>query len=306
MRWMLCVSLCAACAASPTTPAVSAAEAAAAESEPSPAAADPARWSAAIEAEAVALKAAHPGAEVRIVVLDAAESTLLAAYGEVTAPTPTGSTMKPLTVYAALVEGLDPRLQIDASAPLQIEGTTIEDARNNGVLTLSEALAKSSNIAVAKVVLSVGWERLYAAVGAMVPLPDGAGSTMLEAIGQLDGFTTQVPLQTLVAAYAAMDDDSDEGAAVLEMLRLAVTDEGTGERAAVRGIGVLGKTGTAQGPAGQTAVFVGRARGERDEVWVGVNVRGVGKDAYGGSVAAPAFAHIIEAALMKPEAEPTR
>lgn len=297
MRLLLSSTLCvmAACAASPSAPEMprSPAPTAAPEAEAEPVAAG---WAGAVASEAGALQAAHPGAEVRIVVLDATGTTVLASHGDVEVAKPTGSTMKPLTVYAALTQGLDPGMEIDASAPLKLGDDTIVDARNNGVMTLAEAVAKSSNIAVARAVQTLSWPDVYAQVGDLVPLPDPEGMSLRDAIGQLDGFKSTVALRALVAAYAQMST-TPEGGLVLEMLRLAVTEDGTGSAARVDGLEVLGKTGTSRLDDVQGAVFVGRVTDGDTSTWIGVSVHGVAADAYGGSVSAPAFAHIAETAL---------
>ncbi len=263
-------------------------------SEPQPTATD---WAAAVASEADALEAAHAGAEVRIVVLDASGTSVLASHGDVEVAKPTGSTIKPLTVHAALVLGLDPAATIDTSAPLKIGEDTIEDSRNNGLLTLREAIAKSSNIAVARVLQTMQWQDVYAEVARRVALPDPAEMSLRDAVGQLDGFNTVVPLRDLVSAYAQMSA-APQGEAVLDMLRLAVTEDGTGSAATVEGLGVLGKTGTSRLDDVQGALFVGRVTDGDSSTWIGVSVHGVADDAYGGSVSAPAFAHIVQAALL--------
>lgn len=293
MRWLSIstVLLLGACAGSPDTPQ---------PAQPS-AEAPTADWAAAVEAEVSALKVAHPGAVVRIVVMDDAGETVLASHGEVTTASPTGSTMKPLTVFAALGHGLDPATMLDASAPVEVDGETIHDAGKGGMLSVSQAIAVSSNVAVVQVLRAVPWQKVYAEVATLVPLPEVAGMRMLDAVGQLDGFATAVPLQSLVSAYAGMAKDGERGAAVLDMLRLAVSDAGTGERARVQGLDVLGKTGTARNDGTTDAVFVGRASDGTTSVWIGVSVQDEGEDIYGGSVSAPAFAHIVEATLSLPE-----
>lgn len=298
MRWLNVSVLCllGACAGPATTPAAPSTPEA-----PPTASASTVDWARAVETTASAIEAEHPGAVVRVVVLDDSGASMLASHGDVETAAPTGSTMKPLTVYAALERGLDPSLTIDASAPVTIDGETIQDARNNGELSLAQAIAVSSNIAVAKVLQTVPWTEVYTDVGAMVPLPNVEGSSMIEGVGQLDGFTTAVPLHTLVRAYATMAVDEKHGAAVLEMLKLAVTDAGTGEQAAVAGLEVLGKTGTARNDGTTDAVFVGRVRGAGTSAWIGVSVHDEGEDIYGGSVSAPAFAAIAKAALQSRE-----
>lgn len=293
MRLLLSSTLCvmAACAASPSAPETPQSPVPSSAAEP--VATD---WASAVASEAKVLQAAHPEAEVRIVVLDASGTSILASHGDVEVAKPTGSSIKPLTIYAALTQGLDPTMEIDASAPLKLGDDTIVDSRNNGVLTLSEAIAKSSNIAVARAVQTLSWQKVYAQVGEQVPLPDPQGMSLRDAIGQLDGFKTTVALRPLVAAYAQMST-TPEGELVLEMLRLAVTEDGTGAAARVEGLEVLGKTGTSRLDDVQGAVFVGRVGDGNTNTWIGVSVHGVAPEAYGGSVSAPAFAHIAEAAL---------
>ncbi len=293
MRLLLSSTLCAMAACAVTPSASETPQRLTPSSMLEPVAAD---WASAVASEAGALQAAHPGAEVRIVVLDASGTSLLASHGDVEVAKPTGSSIKPLTIYAALGQGLDPTMEIDASAPLKLGEDTIVDARNNGVMTLSLAIAKSSNIAVARAVQSVSWQDVYAQVGGLIPLPDPRGMSQRDAIGQLDGFKTTAALRQLVAAYAQMSTTPD-GELVLEMLRRAVTEEGTGAAARVDGLEVLGKTGTSRLDDVQGAVFVGRVTDADTSTWIGVSVHGVAANAYGGSVAAPAFAHIIESAL---------
>lgn len=256
-------------------------------------------WQSAVDAEADALSNTFSDASVRIVVLDADGAEVLASHGDLRVPTPTGSSIKPLTVFAALGEGLDPTLEVDASAPLDVGGETIRDARNNGVMSLPVAIARSSNIVVARAVQTVSWQDVYAKVDAMVGLPDAGRMSLRDAVGQLDGFHTEVPLRDLVGAYASMTGQP-HGDTVFDMLRLAVTEEGTGVQAAVSGLDILGKTGTARQGDVQDAVFVGRASDGETTVWIGVAVHDVPDDAYGGGVAAPAFAHIVEAVLGSP------
>lgn len=254
-------------------------------------------WTRIVEAEAEALAAKHADAQVRIVVFDPVASALLASVGPVEQASPTGSSIKPLTVYAALVAGLDPSLSIDASDPITIGDMTIEDHRNNGVLTLQTAIARSSNIAIAHVLDAVPWTDVYPWVESAVGLPAADGLSRSEAVAQLGGFTTQAPLERMVRAYAQMERDPDAGAKVLSMLEAAVGTDGTGHEARVEGLSVLGKTGTARGDDGTQAVFIGRASNGEQSVWIGVSVGTPGTDAYGSTVAAPAFARISAAAL---------
>ena len=298
IRLISSLLLVAACAASPTAPAT----APTSEAQESPLPVEDTAgldWAGAVEAEAAALKAAHPDGDVRIVVLDASGDQVLASHGDVDQASPTGSTMKTLTIYAALAEGLDPNISLDASKPAVVDGKEIYDAHDNGVLTLPQAVARSSNIALVRVLEATDWKAVYGRVSKMVPLPESGGLSQLEAVGLLDGFSSEVPLHDLVRAYAEMGAAPD-GEPVLEMLRGAVGPEGTGDQAAVPGFDILGKTGTSGEPGSRVAVFVGRVSHGETTAWIGVSVINAGKGGYGGAVSAPAFARIVEAVLGNP------
>ncbi len=254
-------------------------------------------WGGLLEAEAAALVAEIPDAEVRLVVFDPNSDAMLATHGPVNDASPTGSSIKPLTVYAALVAGLDPALSIDASNPVAIGEMTIEDHRNNGVLTLETAIARSSNIAIAHVLDAVPWTDVYPWVASSVGLPEAAGLSRSEAVAQLGGFTTTAPLARMVRAYASMESAADAGGRVLQMLVAAVGPDGTGHGACVEGLSVLGKTGTARSERGTEAVFIGRASNGERTLWIGVSVGTREAEVYGGTVAASAFARISEAGL---------
>ena len=68
-----------------------------------------------------------------------------------------GSTVKPLTVLAALESGIyTPETEIDTHPGfLRVDGKTIVDPSNRGRITVATALAKSSQVAVAKMALSM-------------------------------------------------------------------------------------------------------------------------------------------------------
>lgn len=135
-----------------------------------------------------------------------------------------GSTFKIVSFAAALEEGLarpDERIDCQMGA-IVVAGRTVRDHHPFGVLTLTEALAKSSNVAAIKLGLRVGNERLYDYIrrfgfgektgvelpgetaGLLRPVrrwqPSSIGSI---AIGQEIGVT---PLQ-VAAAFAAIAND---------------------------------------------------------------------------------------------------
>jgi penicillin-binding protein A len=86
-------------------------------------------------------------------------------------------------------------------------------------------------------------------------------------------------------------------AGVLTQMMERVVTEGTGRRAAVPGVRVAGKTGTASGPQGRPHLwFVGFAPVEAPSIVVAVLVESggnIGESATGGSVAAPIAADLI-------------
>jgi cell division protein FtsI (penicillin-binding protein 3) len=97
----------------------------------------------------------------------------------------------------------------------------------------------------------------------------------------------------------------DTAKQVLKMLGTVVGPKGTGQRAAVEGYQVGGKTGTAHkvGRSGYedseyTAVFAGVAPlSDPDLVLVVIVDEPQGKEYYGGEVAAPVFSRVMEQAL---------
>jgi peptidoglycan glycosyltransferase len=91
-------------------------------------------------------------------------------------------------------------------------------------------------------------------------------------------------------------------AAQLTDMMTAVVESGTGRQAAVPGVSVAGKTGTAQHAAGAAphAWFTGFAPADNPEVVVAVVVEDggrAGSEAYGGSVAGPISAAVMRAVL---------
>lgn len=77
-----------------------------------------------------------------------------------------------------------------------------------------------------------------------------------------------------------------------------VVSEGTGTAAALSGLQVAGKTGTAEVPGGNMAWFIGFAPAENPRVAVAVRVENT--SGTGGRVAAPIAAQVMRAALERP------
>ncbi|MGQ0848050.1 MAG: peptidoglycan D,D-transpeptidase FtsI family protein [Actinomycetota bacterium] len=96
---------------------------------------------------------------------------------------------------------------------------------------------------------------------------------------------------------------SAEAAAILTQMMERVVTEGTGRQAAVPGVRVAGKTGTATGVEGRPhAWFIGFAPVEQPSISVAVLVEAggnVGETASGGSVAAPIASQVISGWLSR-------
>ena len=194
-----------------------------------------------------------------------------------------GSTMKPLTMAAALDSGVWKSTTKINTAPgyMKVQGNMIRDHRNYGEIDVSGVIAKSSNVGISKIVLAIDAEEqwdMYQKLG----LGAGTGSGFPgEATGRLSvsalhsdferasmafGYGVSVTPMQLARAYGALaadgvlkpvsflhQDEAIEGErvmrvetaqAVRKMMQRVVSDEGTGSRAQVANYSVAGKTGT--------------------------------------------------------------
>ncbi len=194
-----------------------------------------------------------------------------------------GSSFKPLVIAAALESGLyTPHSRVDTSPGyIEVTGKRIEDTRNLGVIPIATILAKSSNVGVTKVALSLEPEYLWEIINRF-----GIGRLTNsgfpgESAGLLNDFShwreigqatlaygyglSLTPLQ-LTQAYAVFAaggirlpasflrvERAEKGerviapataAAIVGMLEQVVSSDGTGKKAAVPGYRVAGKTGT--------------------------------------------------------------
>jgi penicillin-binding protein 1A len=200
-----------------------------------------------------------------------------------------GSTFKLFVYLAAMRSGLTPDSMIE-DAPVTIGDWSPKnsDGRYQGMITLRQAFAKSSNVAAARLTQKVGVNNVIRAardLGLSTPIPNEATI----ALG-----TSTVSLLELTSAYAAIAAESypvrargleeqhdrswyeslTQSARALpgtihdEMLDLlsASAETGTGRQAALS-VSTFGKTGTTQD--NRDALFIGFANGLVAGVWVG-------------------------------------
>ncbi len=261
-----------------------------------------------------------------------------------------GSTFKLVTAVAALEAGVvAPEDSIETGAGWAVfGGRTMRDSHAYGTITFAEAIAKSSNIALAKTGQKLEAGDLYRTARALgfgqptlVDLPGEVGGTLRKpeawsgttktsmSIGYAVGAT---PLQ-IAAAYAALANggllvhpylvaerrdvagrtlwrapqDSvrrafrPETAATLRPLfERVVSKDGTAPGAAVEGLRIAGKTGTARlaTAGGYTgiyrATFVGMFPADDPEVVLLVLMHHPKNGRYGGTVSAPVVARTAE------------
>lgn len=194
-----------------------------------------------------------------------------------------GSTMKPLTVAAALMSGQYTLDSVIDTSPgyLRVKSKTIRDHRNYGKLTLGRIITKSSNVGATKLALSMHGDavrNVFHNVGlGQVPgtgfpgeqagvLPYLAEKRLVERATMSYGYGLSVtPLQLahsylpfatggLVRPVSLLKLDRPESStrvmpesvanAVLRMMETVTQSGGTGRRAAIEGYRVAGKTGT--------------------------------------------------------------
>lgn len=199
-----------------------------------------------------------------------------------------GSTMKAFSIAAALELGRvapDTRLQTDPGK-ITIGRRTIGDKKPLGMLTVSEILAKSSNVGTVKIAEKLSSQEVhdfYTAAGfGRVPEPSLNGATTgrlrnpqrwvpIDHATIAYGHGVSVSLLQLARAYTIFARDGDivpisfvpqpgpmagvpvispETARIMRrMLQEAAGPRGTAPKAQVEGFNVAGKTGTAHKPA---------------------------------------------------------
>lgn len=196
-----------------------------------------------------------------------------------------GSVMKPFTVAAALDSGkFSPRSLIDTSPGyIRVKGYTINDHGNLGTIGFRTLLKKSSNVASAKVALSLPADGIASiqkrfGFGTKTALQfpgEQAGKVNVPTEKQTArrvtisyGYGVQVTLAQLAQAYATLgaggvrhplsliksDEqpaserviDHGHATSIVEMMESVTLPGGTGTKANIDGYRVAGKTGTSR------------------------------------------------------------
>jgi cell division protein FtsI/penicillin-binding protein 2 len=258
------------------------------------------------------------------------------------APQPPGSTFKIITATAALEEKVvKTSSSFPVETHAVIEGVNLQNANGESCGgSFPQTFAESCNSVFAPLGVKLGGKRLVAAAerfgfNETPSIPGAAPSTIpsaaeigsalsvgSSAIGQ--GKVLATPLEMAVVADTIASRGvrhrptllehggvspgirvtSRRVARTVERLMIGVVDHGTGTSAAISGVKVAGKTGTAElqstvGPTGATAVdtdawFAAFAPAKRPRIAVGVLFVRAGA---GGQIAAPAARTVLAAGL---------
>lgn len=255
-----------------------------------------------------------------------------------------GSTIKPFTIAAALLSGMYTTQSRVQTGPgyFKVADHTIRDINNYGTLDLAAIIRKSSNVGASKIALSLGpkplWE-LFSQLGfgqiTASGLPGESAGVLnypqrwseVELATIAFGYGISMNVLQLAQAYAVIANDGvmqpvslqkieaePEGKRILPvemarqiraMLESVTQSGGTGNKAAVPGYHVAGKTGTVHKVSGGSyaedrymSLFAGIAPSRDPElVMVIVIDEPFGAEYYGGQVAAPIFSRVMRGAL---------
>ena len=255
----------------------------------------------------------------------------------VSAPQPPGSTFKIITTAAALEHGVaTPSTTYRPATFARLSGVKVGNAngeRCGG--TLTEAFIESCNSVFAPLGAKVGAKRLVSSArafgfGERTKIPSAKPSTMsaanelrdalavgAAALGQERDLATPLQMATVAATIAAGGRRARPRIATIDpvvrrrvisaitarqirSMMIGVVRAGTGTAAALPGVQVAGKTGTAElrsnskDPKDATAWFVAFAPARQPQVAVAVMLIGGG---FGGETAAPIARQVLAAAL---------
>ena len=201
-----------------------------------------------------------------------------------------GSTMKPFVAALAMDRGLVKASTVIQTAPgrLKIGGSTINDTKSHGALSLSEVIQKSSNVGTVKVAMQMHpremWES-YAQAGfgqkPQLPFPGAVSGRLrpyktwrpIEQATMSYGYGLSASLFQLAQAYTVFANEGEllpvsllksntpavgvrvfssaSAASVRNMLHMAAGPGGTAPQAQTSGYSVGGKTGTARKQEGK-------------------------------------------------------
>ncbi len=256
-----------------------------------------------------------------------------------------GSTIKPIIMAAAIDGGyLQENTVIDTSPGYyrMTGGKQIRDIQNYGKLNITSVIVKSSNVAISKIAQRVPrevlWKYLFDVGFGETPGTIFPG----EVIGKLRyhdkwsptdhavisyGYGVSVSLLQLAMAYTTFANDGwrpnptflkdnpyfrkrqvfnpETARSIRQMLHSAISKEGTGSLAKVKGFTTAGKTGTTRKSVEDkgdnneyTSVFAGFAPLQQPNfVCVVVIDKPSAGEYYGGRVAAPVFSKVMSATL---------
>lgn len=255
-----------------------------------------------------------------------------------------GSTVKPLTVAAALESGkFHKHSIIETTGSMRIGNSTIRDSRNLGNIDLETLIVKSSNVASAKIAQALPKETMpnfyrrfgFAARTDLRFPGESTGMIMPESrwgvteIATMSyGYGLGTTAIQLAQAYAVLGaggmmypltlekrTEPVEGKRILDetiardvmlMMEGVTKPGGTARRAAITGYRVAGKTGTARklrsdgkgySRTEYRALFVGVAPVSNPRIALAVVVENPVGQFYGGLVAAPIFAKVMQESL---------
>ena len=256
-----------------------------------------------------------------------------------------GSTVKPIIMAAAIDGGYLQENTVIDTTPGHYRlsgGKQIKDIRNYGRLDITGVIVKSSNVAISKIAQTVPREVLWTYLSG-VGFGETPGTVFPgEVIGELRyhdkwsptdhavmsyGYGVSVSLLQLAMAYTTFANDGwrpnptflkdnpyfrkqqvfnpKTARSIRKMLHSAISKEGTGSLAKVKGFTTAGKTGTTRKSVEDkgddneyTSVFAGFAPLQQPNfVCVVVIDKPNAGEYYGGRVAAPVFSKVMSATL---------
>jgi peptidoglycan glycosyltransferase len=273
-----------------------------------------------------------------IAVIRPSDGAVLALAGlAVSAPQPPGSTFKIITAAAALEEGIaTPNSTYPVRTHATLSGVKLRNAGDESCGgTLTQSFAHSCNSVFGPLGAKLGAKKLIAAAEKFgfneePKIPAAKTSTIATdlrdslavgaaAIGQERDLASPLQMASVAATIANRGVRikpwlagkrnkrqrvvSAKVAAQVRDMMIEVVRGGTGAAAAIPGVTVAGKTGTAElrptadaepDPSNTTAWFVAFAPANDPEVAVAVMLPGAGQ---GGAAAAPVARRVLEAAL---------